>query len=179
MQIFPSGPQSSTQHIEQLLVAALYAARREIVLTTPYFIPSETLLTALRSAAIRGVRVILIVPEKIDSTLVRYASNAYVEDLLEVGITILRFRAGLLHTKSMVVDEEITIFGTVNLDLRSFELNFEVSMLTYDPAFAATARAMQSQYESKSQALQLARWRGRPDWRRRLENAVQVLSPLL
>ena len=179
VQIFPSGPQSSTQHIEQLLVAALYAARREIVLTTPYFIPSETLLTALRSAAIRGVRVILIVPEKIDSTLVRYASNAYVEDLLAVGITILRFRAGLLHTKSMVVDEEITIFGTVNLDLRSFELNFEVSMLTYDPAFAATARAMQSQYESKSQALQLARWRGRPDWRRRLENAVQVLSPLL
>ncbi len=179
VQIFPSGPQASTQHIEQLLVAALYAARREIVLTTPYFIPSETLLTALRSAAIRGVRVILIVPEKIDSTLVRYASNAYVDDLLAVGITILRFGDGLLHTKSMVVDEEITIFGTVNLDLRSFELNFEVSMLTYDREFSAAARAMQGQYESKSQPLQLARWRGRPDWRRRLENAVQVLSPLL
>ncbi|EXI79754.1 MAG: Cardiolipin synthase [Candidatus Accumulibacter appositus] len=179
VQIFPSGPQSSTQHIEQLLVGALYAAKREIVLTTPYFIPSETLLTALCSAAIRGVRVILIVPEKIDSTLVRYASNAYVDDLLAVGITILRFGDGLLHTKSMVVDEEITIFGTVNLDLRSFELNFEVSMLTYDREFSAAARAMQRHYESKSEPLQLQRWRGRPDWRRRLENAVQVLSPLL
>ncbi|MCB1934134.1 MAG: cardiolipin synthase, partial [Candidatus Accumulibacter sp.] len=179
VQVFPSGPQASTQQIEQLLVAALYAARREIVLTTPYFIPSETLLTALRSAALRGVRVILIVPAKIDSTLVRYASNAYVDDLLAVGITILRFSDGLLHTKSMVVDEEITIFGTVNLDLRSFELNFEVSMLTYDRQFSAAAREMQRQYESRSQALQLQRWRGRPDWRRRLENVVQVLSPLL
>ena len=179
VQVFPSGPQASTQQIEQLLVAALYAARREIVLTTPYFIPSETLLTALRSAALRGVRVILIVPAKIDSTLVRYASNAYVDDLLAVGITILRFSDGLLHTKSMVVDEEITIFGTVNLDLRSFELNFEVSMLTYDREFSAAAREMQRHYESRSEALQLDRWRGRPDWRRRLENVVQVLSPLL
>lgn len=179
VQIYPSGPQSALRHIEQLLLAAIYAARHEIVLTTPYFVPSETLLTALRSAAIRGVRVILIVPEKIDSRLVRYAGNSYIEDLLAVGITILRFGDGLLHTKSMVVDEEITIFGTVNLDLRSFELNFEVSMITYDRAFAAAARAMQRQYESRSQAVQLAAWRARPNWRRLLENAVQVLSPLL
>ncbi|WP_300318639.1 cardiolipin synthase [Accumulibacter sp.] len=179
VQIFPSGPQSAIRHIEQLLLAAIYAARREIVLTTPYFVPGETLLTALRSAAIRGVRVILIVPEKIDSRLVRYASNAYVDDLLAVGITILRFQAGLLHTKSMVVDEELTVFGTVNLDLRSFELNFEVSMICYDPAFSAATRAMQRQYEASSQALQLDRWRARPNSRRLLENAVQLLSPLL
>ncbi|MBO3702516.1 MAG: cardiolipin synthase [Candidatus Accumulibacter sp.] len=179
VQIFPSGPQSSTRHIEQLLLAAIYAAKREIVLTTPYFVPSETLLVALRSAAIRGVRVILIVPEKIDSLLVRYASNAYVEDLLAVGITIQRFGAGLLHTKSMVVDEEFTIFGTVNLDLRSFELNFEVSMITYDREFSIATRDMQRRYESKSQPLQLERWRARPKWRCLTENAVQVLSPLL
>jgi cardiolipin synthase len=144
-----------------------------------YFVPSETLLVALRSAAIRGVRVILIVPEKIDSLLVRYASNAYVEDLLAVGITIQRFGAGLLHTKSMVVDEEFTIFGTVNLDLRSFELNFEVSMITYDREFSIATRDMQRRYESKSQPLQLERWRARPKWRCLTENAVQVLSPLL
>ncbi|HRD92653.1 cardiolipin synthase [Accumulibacter sp.] len=179
VQIFPSGPQSAMRHVEQLLLAAIYAARREIVLTTPYFVPSETLLTALRSAAIRGVRVILIVPEKIDSRLVRYASNSYVEDLLAVGITILHFEAGLLHTKSMVVDEEITVFGTVNLDLRSFELNFEVSLITYDRAFSAAAREMQRRYQGSSRALLLDEWRARPNWRRLLENAVQVLSPLL
>ena len=162
-----------------MLLAAIYAARREIVLTTPYFVPGETLLTALRSAALRGVRVILIVPEKVDSVLVRYASNAYNDDLLAVGITILHFRGGLLHTKSMVVDEEITIFGTVNLDLRSFELNFEVSLIAYDAAFSAATRALQRQYESRSQPLQLVHWRARPSWRRLLENAVQVMSPLL
>lgn len=114
-----------------------------------------------------------------DSLLVRYASNAYNDDLLAVGITILHFHGGLLHTKSMVVDEEITIFGTVNLDLRSFELNFEVSLIAYDAAFSAATRALQRQYESRSQPLQLLRWRARPRWRRLLENAVQVMSPLL
>ncbi len=179
VQIFPSGPQGATRHIEALLLTAVYAARREIVLTTPYFIPSEPLLTALRSAAIRGVRVILIVPAKVDSLLVRYASNAYIEDLLSVGITILHFGDGLLHTKSMVIDEQITIFGTVNLDLRSFELNFEVSLIAYDQVFAVQTRRLQSEYEARSLPLQLAQWHARPHWRRLLENAVQTMSPLL
>jgi phosphatidylserine/phosphatidylglycerophosphate/cardiolipin synthase-like enzyme len=135
VQIFPSGPQSSSRHIEQLLLAAIYSARREVVLTTPYFIPSEALLTALRSAAMRGVRVVLIVPARVDSMLVRYAGNAYFNDLLAAGVEVLCFGDGLLHTKSMVIDGEVTIFGTVNLDLRSFELNFEVSLIAYDVDF--------------------------------------------
>jgi cardiolipin synthase len=129
--------------IEDLLLTAIYAARREIVLTTPYFIPSETLLVALCSAARRGVRVVLIVPEKVDSRLVRYASDSFNDDLLSAGITILHFRAGLLHTKSMVIDQQITIFGTVNIDLRSFELNFEVSLIAYDQPFSAAVRKLQ------------------------------------
>lgn len=179
VQIFPSGPQTSRVRIDALLLTAIYAARREIVLTTPYFVPGEALLTALRSAALRGVRVILIVPEKIDSRLVRYASEAYNEDLLEVGVTILRFRDGLLHTKSVVVDEEFTVFGTVNLDLRSFELNFELSLIAFDHEFSAATRALQRAYESRSRALRLDEWRARPRSRRLLENAVQMMSPLL
>jgi len=154
-------------------------SRREIVLTTPYFVPGEALLTALRSAALRGIRVVLIVPEKIDSRLVRFASEAYHEDLLEVGVTILQFRDGLLHTKSMVVDDEFTVFGTVNLDFRSFELNFEVSLIAYDHEFSATTRALQRDYEARSHRLELAEWRARPRGRRLLENAVQMMSPLL
>ena len=179
VQVFPSGPQASTQPIDTLLLAAIYAARHEIVLTTPYFVPGEALLTALRTAALRGVQVVLIVPEKIDSRLVRYASEAYNEDMLAVGIRILQFRDGLLHTKSMVVDEEITIFGTVNLDLRSFELNFEVSLIAYDREFSAATRALQRAYEARSRPLELEQWRARPHARRLLENAVQTMSPLL
>jgi cardiolipin synthase len=137
------------------------------------------MLTALRSAAVRGVSVILIVPEKVDSRLVRYASDAYNDDMLAAGITILHFRDGLLHTKSMVIDEQITIFGTVNLDLRSFELNFEVSLIAYDQRFSSEVRELQRQYESRSHALELEQWRARPRWRRLLENAIQVMSPLL
>ena len=179
VQIFPSGPQSSVRHIEALLLTAIYAARREIVLTTPYFVPSEPLLTALRSAAVRGVRVILIVPAKVDSLLVRYASDAYKDDLLAAGITILQFGDGLLHTKSMVIDEQMSIFGTVNFDLRSFELNFEVSLIAFDRQFSSEVRELQRQYESRSAALLLDQWCARPHWRRLLENAVQVMSPLL
>ncbi|MEF8697881.1 MAG: cardiolipin synthase [Candidatus Accumulibacter sp. UW20] len=179
VQIFPSGPQGATRSIEALLLTAIYAARREIVITTPYFIPSETLLAALCSAAVRGVRVVLIVPEKVDSRLVRYASDSFNDDLLSVGITILHFQAGLLHTKSMVIDQQITIFGTVNIDLRSFELNFEVSLIAYDQPFSAAVRKLQYAYESNSQQLHLKQWRARPRWRRLVENAVQVMSPLL
>ena len=179
VQIFPSGPQTSRVRIDALLLTAIYAARREIVLTTPYFVPGEALLSALRSAALRGVRVVLIVPEKIDSRLVRYASEAYNEDLLEVGVTILRFRDGLLHTKSMAVDEEFTIFGTVNLDLRSFELNFELSLIAYDHDFSLAMRTLQRDYERRSLPLSLAQWQARPRSRRLLENAVQMMSPLL
>ena len=179
VQIFPSGPQSSSRHIEQLLLAAIYSARREVVLTTPYFIPSEALLTALRSAAMRGVRVVLIVPARVDSMLVRYAGNAYFNDLLAGGVEVLCFGGGLLHTKSMVIDGEVTIFGTVNLDLRSFELNFEVSLIAYDPAFSAATRELQRDYAARSIPINQAQWLARPWWRRTLENAVQMMSPLL
>ena len=179
VQIFPSGPQSSSRHIEQLLLAAIYSARREVVLTTPYFIPSEALLTALRSAAMRGVRVVLIVPARVDSMLVRYAGNAYFNDLLAAGVEVLCFGDGLLHTKSMVIDGEVTIFGTVNLDLRSFELNFEVSLIAYDVAFSAATRELQARYAARSTPIDQAQWLARPWWRRTLENAVQMMSPLL
>jgi cardiolipin synthase len=179
VQIFPSGPQSSSRHIEQLLLAAIYSARREVMLTTPYFIPSEALLTALRSAAMRGVRVVLIVPARVDSMLVRYAGNAYFNDLLAAGVEVLCFGDGLLHTKSMVIDGEVTIFGTVNLDLRSFELNFEVSLIAYDMDFSAATRELQARYAARSTPIDQAQWLARPWWRRTLENAVQMMSPLL
>ena len=92
---------------------------------------------------------------------------------------MLRFDDGLLHTKSMVIDTEVTIFGTVNLDIRSFELNFEVSVIAYDRPFSAATRELQARYAAQSRPIDPVQWLARPWWRRTLENAVQMMSPLL
>jgi cardiolipin synthase len=179
LQIVPSGPLIAADRIEPVLLNAIYSARRDVTLTTPYLVPGDALLTALTSAARRGVAVTLIVPRRVDSTLVKYASAGYNESLLAAGVRILLFEGGLLHTKSVLVDDELAIFGTVNLDLRSFELNFEVSTVVYGGAFAAQLGALQRRYAADSQPLNLAAWRARPRWRHFAENAAAVMSPLL
>ena len=148
-------------------------------MTTPYFVPDEALIGALQAAAQRGVEVTLIVPNRIDSILVRYASRAYNDDLLRAGVRILRFRGGLLHTKSVVVDGETTLFGTVNLDMRSLRLNFEVTMIAYDAAFGSEVRSLQLDYAKLSEPMDLERWRQRPRIGRLAENVAQLMSPLL
>ena len=110
VQVVPSGPVTDSHAIQQVLLMAIYSARRELILTSPYFVPDELLLTALVSAASRGVDVTLIVPAKVDSRLVRYASQAHKIDLLEAGVKIALFEGGLLHTKSISVDGEISLF---------------------------------------------------------------------
>jgi cardiolipin synthase len=178
-QILPSGPGYRSGTIQQLLLTAIYSAQRELIMTTPYFVPDEAFIGALQAAAQRGVDVILIVPYRIDSILVRYASRAYNDDLLHSGVRIMRFRGGLLHTKSVVVDGETTLFGTVNLDIRSLRLNFEVTMIAYDAAFGSEVRDLQLRYASQSEPLDLERWRERGHVGRFLENAAQLVSPLL
>ncbi|NIO43538.1 MAG: cardiolipin synthase, partial [Burkholderiales bacterium] len=151
----------------------------ELIMTTPYFVPDEAIIGALQAAARRGVTVTLIVPEKVDSRLVRYASRAYTDDLLSAGIRILRFRGGLLHTKSVVVDGETTLFGTVNLDIRSLRLNFEVTLIVYDATFGGAVRDLQLRYAALSEPVNLVRWRERRRLTRLFENVAQLLSPLL
>lgn len=179
LQPFPSGPGFAFQHVESVLLSAIYSARQELVLTTPYFAPGEALVMALRSAARRGVAVTLIVPLRCDSRLVQYASASYFSDLLAAGVRIERFAGGLLHTKSMVVDGEFAVFGTVNLDLRSFHLNFELSTLLYDRDFAQRLLALQRSYLKQCQPLDAHDWARRGLSRRILENAAQLASPLL
>jgi len=179
LQAYPSGPGFAFQHVESVILTAIYAARRELVLTTPYFAPGESVVTALRSAARRGVDVVLVLPWQCDSRLVQYASASYFDELLAAGVRIQRFHGGLLHTKSMVVDRELSVFGTVNFDLRSFHLNFELSMLIYDAPFAEQLLALARGYLEDSEPLDLGAWRGRPAWRRVVENAAQLASPLL
>ncbi|MBU0640454.1 MAG: hypothetical protein KKB50_16445 [Planctomycetes bacterium] len=128
---------------------------------------------------LRGVEVTLIVPARNDSLLVRYASVAHFDDLMSAGATIALFKGGLLHTNSMTIDGTMSVFGSVNLDMRSLWLDFEISLFVYDAAFTSQLRALQSTYLGNSDRLELDVWRRRPAWRRFTENTFRLLGPLL
>ncbi len=174
-----SGPSESPLVMPEIFVSLLHAARKEVVITTPYYVPNESIQSALRACARRGVRTTLILPERNDSWIVAAASRSYYADLLEAGVMIHEYRPGLLHTKSFTVDGGITLIGSANLDRRSFELNFENNVLFYDPAVAALVRARQDQYLAHSTPVtveEVAAW-SLP--RRLWNNALATLGPLL
>jgi cardiolipin synthase len=179
VQVLPTGPDEHVEAIEQVILMALYAATREVVLTTPYFVPSESLLTALLSAAVRGVEITLIVPAKVDSRLVHFASRAYQKDLLGVGVRIALFRGGLLHTKSITVDGQFSLFGSVNLDPRSLRLDFEITLAVYEVAFTAALRRLQQCYLEGSDLLDLAACRARSAVERFAEDTARLVGPIL
>jgi len=179
VQMVPSGPDRSGDNIRRLVLTAIYEARRELIITTPYFVPDEAVLVALESAAMRGVDVTLIVPARVDSRLVRYASRSFFDNLMSSGVKICEFNGGLLHTKSLTVDGELTLFGTSNLDIRSLRLNFELTVIAYDAKLSQAVRALQKRYESDSRTLELTAWQGRSSLRRLAENTARLASPLL
>lgn len=179
VQVLPTGPAYKVGAIEQFVLSAIYSARREVTLTTPYFVPSESLLSALLAVASSGVQVTLIVPAKVDSRMVNYASQAYQSDLVAAGVRVALFQGGLLHTKSITVDDEFSLFGSLNLDPRSMRLNFEISLAIYDRNFTADLKALQAQYLDRCKMLDLQTCRNRSPLARLVENTARLLGPLL
>jgi cardiolipin synthase len=179
IQVFPSGPGWSPEAIRQILLEVMYTARKELVLTTPYFVPDDTMLTAIVSAAMRDVDVTLLVPGHNDSKMVRYASASTYSDLMDAGVHIAMYQDGLLHTKSITIDRELSIFGSVNLDMRSLWINFEISLLIYDPKFTARLREVQQGYIDASQELDAEKWSKRPLRHVLAEDSLRLLGPLL
>ena len=179
VQLIPSGPGSTGSNIYQLLLMSIYSARREIVITTPYFVPDEAVSTALLTAAERGVKVTVIMPERNDSRLVHYTCRSYFDDMLAAGIQIFGFKGGLLHTKSVVIDRQVALFGSVNLDVRSFWLDFEVTLGVYNPDFAERLLALQDRYIEDSKPVNLQTWQQRSGRERFVENLARLASPLL
>lgn len=179
IQLVPSGPGFAKDTIHSLLLTTIYAARKELTLTTPYFVPDEALLTALRSAAERGVRVRIILPSIIDSKLVQYASRARYESLSRAGVEIYLFEGGLLHSKTISVDEDFTLFGSVNLDMRSFWLNFETTLFIYNDEFSELIRKTQEAYLKDSSQLDIEKHLLRSKLERFKENMVLLIGPLL
>jgi cardiolipin synthase len=179
VQLVPSGPGLVPEAIHSLLLTTIYSARDELVLTTPYFVPDEPLLTALKSAAQRGVHVTLIVPQKNDSKLVHHASRAHYYELVKSGVRVMLFNGGLLHSKTITVDREFSLFGSVNLDMRSFWLNFEATLFIYDRDFANRVRTIQAHYEDQSVDAELNEIESRAVINRFKENIALLIGPLL
>ncbi len=178
-QVIPSSPDQNGRVIYETIICAIHSANERIVMTTPYFVPDEPLLAALTTAAKRGVDVTMVLPEKVDSLLVRYASRAYYPMLLNAGVKIALFEGRLLHAKTMTVDGEYTLFGTVNMDMRSFFLNLEISLAIYDPAMTKEVLALQQHYLADSRFVTLSAWQQRAKWWGLVENSVRLFSPLL
>jgi cardiolipin synthase len=179
IQLVPSGPGLVPDAIHSLLLTTIYAARRELVMTTPYFIPDEPLLAALISAAQRGVTIKIIVPQKNDSILVKYASRARYEELANAGVQIYLFHGGLLHSKTITVDGDFSLFGSVNLDMRSFWLNFEATLFIYCKTFTEQLLSVQRGYLDQSIPLDLEAFSSRKTFEKFKENVILLVSPLL
>lgn len=179
VQIVSSGPDQDAYGIHKLHFAAIAGANQRVWITSPYFVPDEPVLTALTTAALRGVDVRVLVPSKGDSRLVDYAARSYFQDLLRVGVRIWEYQPRFVHAKTMVIDDALAVVGTANLDNRSFRLNFEVCAAIYDAGI--TQRLAAAFEDDLAHAKQLAprTLKREPFVQRVGEAAARVFSPLL
>lgn len=178
-QVIPSGPNFENNVVLDLIQAAIQLSRSEIVLSTPYFIPDSATIAGLEVAARRGVRVTLIVPRANDSALAALASRVNYARLLDAGVELWEHRRGFLHSKTVSVDDELAIVTTANLDRRSYEINFETSVVVYDDAFATEMRRLQHSYIADSDRIDPGAWARRGATARFAENLANLVSPLL
>ncbi len=179
LQLLPSGAEYPMEGFETLLVWQIHQARERVVLATPYFIPDDDVVGALRTAVARGVEVHLVVSKVVDQRVVHLAQCSYYSQLIEAGIQIHQFRDFLLHAKNVSVDSRIAIVGSSNVDLRSFQLNEEASLLLHDAASVAAVEAVQQGYLDGSDVVDAERWAHRSRPRRLAENIARLISPLL
>ncbi len=178
-QVVGTGPTIRSSAMPELFEALIYAARNDLMITTPYYVPDESLQNALCSAAYAGVKTTIIFPARNDSWIVAGASRSYYADLLAAGVVIYEYVGGLLHTKSLTLDGEVTLIGSANMDRRSFELNYENNILLLDAALTAAMRERQMHYVARSRLVtreMVAAW-SLP--RRFWNNSLALLGPVL
>lgn len=178
-QVFADGPTDRRGATPQLLSTLLTLARREVVISTPYFVPNSTVLDAICAAAIRGVDVTMIFPKRNDSWVVAAASHGYYRQMLEHGVKIFEFRDGLLHSKTFTVDRRLSLVGSTNLDLRSFDLNYENDILLRDDDMTQRIYDRQQQYIAQSDSVTLADVNTWTYHRRIWNNVVATIGPIL
>jgi cardiolipin synthase A/B len=179
--IVPSGPDTRTEAIHRLFFGAIAGAEREVLVTTPYFVPTESLVVAMEVAAMRGVdiKLVLPMPGHSNHTVTMHAGRSFYTPLLEAGVNVLEYELGMVHAKTLVADRQVSLVGSANMDLRSFRLNFEIHALVHDAATAGAVCAAFKSYEVKSQRVALDAWNAR-SWTLKLkEGAARLVSPML
>ena len=179
VQIVSSGPDSVQPSVLFSVLEAIYLATKEILITTPYFIPGDSILDALRIASLSGISVKLLVPGKCDSKLVNAASKVNYNDLLQAGVEIYIYQKGFVHAKTLVTDGKMSMIGTANMDHRSFELNFEVNAIIYDAPFAEKMRTIFFEDLKNAEKLNAEKWYKRSFFTQLPEKIAKIFSPSL
>lgn len=178
-QLVPSGPGFEAENNLRLFTSLLYSARRRISLTSPYFVPDETLLYAVTTAAQRGIDVELFVSEQADQFMVGHAQASYYRELLEAGVRIWLYPKPLvLHAKHFSIDDDIAVVGTSNMDMRSFALNYEMSLMVPDRGVVERIRHVEDAYRTASRELMLDEWLRRSRGARFVDNAMRLTATL-
>ncbi len=178
-QIVYSGPDSDCPNIMYAMIQAILLSKKEVLITTPYFIPDASFMNAIKIASLSNVDVKLLVPDTSDSILVNATSNSYYQELLEVGVEVYRYQKGFVHAKTMVCDTFVSTVGTTNLDHRSFDLNFEVNAFVYDSTFSNELRNAFFNDLKYAKKINLESWKNRPIYVRFFERVVRLMSPLM
>lgn len=179
VQIAASGPDSDNPTILFALLQSIHLATKELLITTPYFIPEQGIIDAIRIAALSGVKVKLLVPGKSDSRIVNAAARSYYGELLDAGVDIYLYQKGFIHAKTVVVDKGLTVIGSANMDYRSFDLNFEANAIIYDEEFGEQmARTFYTDLEG-SIKIDAFLWEERHWYLKLLEKTVRLIAPLL
>jgi cardiolipin synthase len=178
-QVTGTGPTVRFSAMPEMFESIMHAARRELMITTPYFVPNESMLDALCATAYRGVTTTVIFPARNDSRIVGAASRSYYAALLEAGIKIFEYEGGLLHSKTLTVDGEISLIGSANMDRRSFDLNYENAILFSDPKLTAAVYQRQQQYLLSARQVTAAEIDNWSMPHRLVNNAVAMLGPVL
>ncbi|HEY8282097.1 MAG TPA: phospholipase D-like domain-containing protein, partial [Leifsonia sp.] len=178
-QVVPSGPGFSGENNLRLFLALLYYAQERIVITSPYFVPDEAMLTAITTATQRGIAVDLFVSEIGDQALVYHAQRSYYEALLRAGVRIWMYkRPYILHAKHFTIDDEVAVIGSSNMDMRSFQLNMEISLMVRGRHFVDELRRVEDGYREQSRELRLEDWMKQPLRSTVLDNLARLTSAL-
>ena len=178
-QVIGTGPTVRNSAMPEIFETLIFGARNRLVISTPYYVPNAPMQAALCASARRGVDTTIIFPAQNDSWIVGAASHSYYHDLVKAGVRIYEYVDGLLHTKSLTIDGEITLIGSANMDRRSFELNYENNILFYDQALTAEMVQRQESYIAQSKLVteeMVSSW----SWQRKLwNNTIAMLGPVL
>ena len=179
LQIAASGPDTDWSNIMEAIFVATTTAEDYIYITTPYFIPNDEIVTALQLAARSNIKVKLIVPQTSDSWIAQYATNSYIELLLEAGVEVFHYTKGFVHAKTMVVDGVLSTVGTANMDYRSFNINFEVNALIYNKEFSNQLIDLFNEDLNDCEKLEFKSWRNRSRRTKIIEALARLMAPLL